>query len=36
MTEKLELQPDEPLSVKVERHWAAYLGAFAGEGEILR
>ncbi|MGZ2383284.1 hypothetical protein [Rhizobium brockwellii] len=32
MTEKLELQPDEPLSVKVERHRAVYLVAINGEG----
>lgn len=32
MTEKLELQPDEPLSVKVERHRAAYLAVLSGMG----
>lgn len=32
MTEKLELQPNEPLSVKVERHRAVYLAAVNGEG----
>ncbi len=32
MTENLELQPDEPLSVKVERHRAVYLAAINGEG----
>lgn len=32
MTEKLELQPNEPLSVKVERHRAVYLAAINGEG----
>lgn len=32
MTEKLELQPNEPLSVKVERHRTVYLAAINGEG----
>lgn len=32
MTEKLELQPNEPLSMKVERHRAVYLAAINGEG----
>lgn len=32
MTEKLELQPNEPLSVKVERHRAVYLAAVNGYG----
>jgi len=32
MTEKLELQPNEPLFVKVERHRAVYLAAVNGEG----
>ncbi|MCA1869241.1 hypothetical protein HW571_26845 [Agrobacterium genomosp. 3] len=32
MTEKLALQPDEPLSVKVERHQAAYLAVLNGIG----
>jgi hypothetical protein len=32
MTEKLELQPNEPLSVKVERHRAVYLATINGEG----
>lgn len=32
MIEKLELQPDEPLSVKVERHRAAYLAVLSGMG----
>jgi hypothetical protein len=32
MTEKLELQPNEPLSVKVERHRAVYLAAINGDG----
>ena len=31
MTEKLELQPNEPLSVKIERHRAVYLAAVNGE-----
>ncbi len=32
MTEKFELRPNEPLSVKVERHRAAYLAAVNSEG----
>jgi hypothetical protein len=32
MTEKLELHPNEPLSVKVERHRTVYLAAINGEG----
>jgi hypothetical protein len=32
MTEKVELQPNEPLSAKVERHRAAYLATVSGTG----
>lgn len=34
MTEKLELQPNEPLSAKVERHRAVYLAAVTARAAL--